>query len=161
VANTIIHPYRRDLCAPQDDIFTSAYNGLPSTVREACRLMEEAIQEPLKIEDISDRLGLSRRHLDRMFCSTLKCSTSDYYRKIRLARARKLVKATKIDFSTISTRCGFNSYSHFLQRYREAYGVSPTEDRSSHTLVPTEPTQLSPLNDLHPYQNQLDPIRMI
>ncbi|WP_137389458.1 GlxA family transcriptional regulator [Rhodoligotrophos defluvii] len=161
VANIIIHPYRRDLWAPLDDIFTSAYNGLPSTVREACRIMEDAIQEPLKVEDIAAQLGVSRRHLDRMFCHSLKCSTSDYYRMIRLSRARKLVKATKIDLSTISTRCGFYSYSHFLQRYREAYGVSPTEDRFSHTITPTEPSQVSPLNDLHPYQNQLDPIRMI
>lgn len=161
VANIIIYPYRRDLSAHQDDIFTSAYNGLPATVRDACRMMEEAIQEPLSIGDIARQLNISRRHLDRMFHQAFNCTTADYYRMIRLSRARKLIKATKIDLSTVSSRCGFHSYSHFLQRYREAYGVSPTEDRHSQAIAPTEPSRVSPLNDLHPYQNQLDPIRMI
>jgi AraC family carnitine catabolism transcriptional activator len=161
VANIIIFPYRRDIGAPQDDIFTSAYNSFPPLVRDACRMMEEAIHKPLDVAVVAAQLKVSRRQLDRLFELAFNCTTFDYYRMIRLSRARKLVKATKIDLSTISTRCGFNSYSHFLQRYRAAYGVSPRQDRHLQAIEPTQPDKVSPLNDLHPYQNQLDRIRMI
>jgi len=161
VANILIFPYRREPDAHQDDIFTSAYNSFPPLVRDSCRMMEENIHKPLDIEFIAANLKVSRRQLDRLFYLAFSCTTFDYYRMIRLSRARKLVKATKIDLSTISAKCGFNSYSHFLQRYREAYGSSPTEDRHMHAIEPTEPSKVSPLSDLHPYQNQLDPIRMV
>ncbi len=161
VANIIIFPYRRELEAPQEDLFTSAYNDFPQVVREACRTMEEAIHKPLDIEAMASQLLTSRRHLDRLFLASFNCTVFEYYRMIRLSRARKLVKATKINFSTISARCGFRSYQRFLERYREAYGVSPGDDRRFQILQPTEPDKVSPLNDLHPYQNQLDPIRMV
>ncbi len=161
VANIIIFPYRRELNAPQDDIFTSAYNNFPQVVRDACRMMEEAIHKPVDIEVMARQLATSRRHLDRLFQAAFDCTIFEYYRMIRLSRARKLVKATRIDFSTISGRCGFRSYSRFLERYREAYGVSPSEDRLFQRLRPTDPDKVSPLDDLHPYQNQLDPIRAV
>jgi transcriptional regulator GlxA family with amidase domain len=161
VANIIIFPYRREIGAYQDDLFTSAYNGFPQPVREACRMMEEAIHRPLDIEAIADQLALSRRHLDRLFEIAFNCSTFDYYRMIRLSRARKLVKATRIELTTIAMRCGFRSYPRFLERYREAYGLSPSEDRASELLQPTQPDRVSPLTDLHPYQTQLDPKRMV
>lgn len=161
VANLIILPYRRDPGALQDNFFTSAYSGLPATVREACRAMEEAIERPVEIEEIAKRLNISRRHLDRMFYLAFECTAAVYYRMIRLSRARKLVKASRIDLMTVSAKCGFSSYSHFLQRYKEAYGVSPSEDRRSQLVGPNEPGRFSPLHDLHPFQNQLDPVRLV
>lgn len=161
VANIIIFPYRREIGAYQDDLFTSAYNGFSQPVREACRMMEEAIHKPLDVGDIAGHLGLSRRHLDRLFRIAFNCSTFEYYRMIRLARARKLVKATRIELTTIAARCGFQSYPRFLERYREAYGLPPSEDRVSALLRPSEPARVSPLDDLHPYQVQLDPKRMV
>ncbi|AYD04526.1 AraC family transcriptional regulator (plasmid) [Neorhizobium sp. NCHU2750] len=161
VANIIIYPYRRDVSAPQDDLFTSAYNGLQPVVRDACREMEAAIEEPLSIGEIAAKAKVSRRHLDRLFAEAFDCTMADYYRKIRLSRARKLVKASNLDFATISSRCGFSSYSHFLQRYREVYGASPTEDRHHVLLDAGDPSRISPSRDLHPFQTQLDPKRMI
>lgn len=161
VANIIIHPFRRDVATPQDDLFTSAYNGLPPAVRSACREMEAAIERPLPLAEIAARVNLSRRHLDRLFFESFDCTTADYYRKIRLSRARKLVKATTLDFSTICARCGFASYSHFLHRYREQYLVSPADDRNHVLLDPGDPSRISPTADLHPFQNQMDQKRMV
>lgn len=161
VANIMIFPYRREIGSYQDDLFTSAYNGFPQPVREACRMMEEAIQRPVEVDAIAAHLGLSRRHLDRLFKLAFNCSIFEYYRMIRLARARKLVRATRIDLATIAERCGFQSYARFLDRYRQAYGVAPSEDRASQVLPATAPDKVSPLTDLHPYQNQLDPRRMV
>jgi len=76
------------------------------------------------------------------------------------ARARKLIKATRIDLATISTRCGFGSYSHFLRRYRETFGSTPSHDRITADIKGLNST-FSPLQDLHPNQQQMDPIRLI
>nr|WP_255618223.1 helix-turn-helix domain-containing protein [Aurantimonas sp. VKM B-3413] len=161
VANLIIHPYRREAESFLDDVFTSAHSDLPLPVRKACRKMAEAVEAGCDIEVVATDLSMSRRHLDRLFRAAFSRTAAEHYRMMRLARARKLIKATRADLSTIAARCGFASYSHFLRRYKAAFGVSPTEDRRSNLPVPAAPGAMSPLDDLHPYQNQLDPVRMV
>lgn len=88
-------------------------------------------------------------------------TVADHYRLIRLARARKLIKATDMDLASIAQRCGFVSYSHFLRRYREAFALSPARDRAAVDTARSAPARMSPLADLHPFQAQLDPVRLI
>lgn len=161
VANLIIHPYRREAETFLDDVFTSAHSDLPLAVRQACRKMAEAVETDCSVETIAGELGLSRRHLDRQFRAAFAHTAAEHLRMMRLARARKLIKASRADLSSVAARCGFTSYSHFLRRYKAAFGVSPGEDRRSNHLAPAVPGLMSPLDDLHPYQNQLDPVRMV
>jgi AraC family carnitine catabolism transcriptional activator len=160
VANMLIHPYRRESATFLDDMFTSSHSGLPLAVRNCCKIMEQHLDPPLLVEDIATKLRLSRRQLDRVFLQSMHCTAAEHYRLIRLARARKLIKATKIDLATISTRCGFGSYSHFLRRYRETFGSTPSHDRITADIKGLNST-FSPLQDLHPNQQQMDPIRLI
>ena len=160
VANMLIHPYRRESATFLDDMFTSSHSGLPLAVRNCCKIMEQHLDPPLLVEDIATKLRLSRRQLDRIFLQSMHCTAAEHYRLIRLARARKLIKATKIDLATISTRCGFGSYSHFLRRYRETFGSTPSHDRITADIKGLNST-FSPLQDLHPNQQQMDPIRLI
>ncbi|MBP0616348.1 AraC family transcriptional regulator [Jiella sp. KSK16Y-1] len=64
----------------------------------------------------------------------------------------------------VAERCGFSSYSHFRRLYKASFGASPSADRRMKNLAPAAPAapdEMSPLHDLHPYQNQLDPVRMV
>lgn len=161
VAGLLIHSYRRDQDMALDNLFTSANNGLQPVLREACRRMEERIDHPSSVEQIARDAGVSRRHLDRLFLKAFGSTTSDYFRQIRLSRARKLVRATDLDLADISLRCGFGSYSHFVARYRATFGTSPSADRQSEDPSPGDPDRFSPSRDLHPFQSQMDRRRMI
>ncbi|MDK3018806.1 GlxA family transcriptional regulator [Pseudodonghicola flavimaris] len=162
VASLICHPGRRLQGAPQDGLLTARSLGHQPAVRGACRLMEERIGDTAGgIAAIAAQVGVSRRHLDRMFLAAFGCTASDYFRQIRLARARKLVKGSALEFGEISSRCGFGSYSHFLLRYRELFGVSPSQDRRAPNLSAHDPAEIRPSDDLHPFQAGLDLTRMI
>lgn len=162
VAALIQHPIRRDSDLLQEGLLTAPSLGHQPVVRAACRLMEERIgTETHNVAAIAESLGVSRRHLDRLFAASFSCTMSGYFRQIRLARARKLVKSTTLGFGEIGTICGFVSYSHFLSRYRRQYGVSPSRDRSLPNLAVASTTRISPAADLHPFQAGLDRIRMV
>lgn len=161
VANLLIYPYRRDASAYQDDATTSPHSGLPQPVRDAARLMGARLTPPRSIESIAADLTLSRRHLDRLFRGAFGCTAADYYRQLRLARARKLVKSAPLDLTAVAEACGFGSYSHFLRLYRDTYGMSPAEDRQTPILELPRLGRISPLSDLHPVQARLDPLRML
>jgi len=95
----------------------------------AAELMDANIREPISQEDLASYVGLSRRQLQRLFQRYLSCTPSNYYLKIRLQRARQLLRQTSHSIVEISVLTGFVSSSHFSKAYREMYGHSPSAER--------------------------------
>ncbi|WJY16121.1 GlxA family transcriptional regulator [Pectobacteriaceae bacterium CE90] len=100
----------------------------PSLI-EAVSLMEANIEEAIDLDELAGYVGLSRRQLERLFQKYLHCSPSRYYLKLRLFRARQLLKQTSMSIIEIALACGFVSTPHFSKCYREHLGVPPREER--------------------------------
>jgi len=99
-------------------------------LKEALQLMEANLEEPLSLQDLADYVHLSRRQLERLFLKHLHSTPSRYYLKLRLDRARRLLKQTSRSIVEITSMCGFVSTTHFSRCYRKYMGVSPKSDRS-------------------------------
>ncbi|WP_148864145.1 GlxA family transcriptional regulator [Marinobacter fonticola] len=96
---------------------------------EAVDLMFANIEEPLSGDDIAGHVNLSRRQLERLFRKYLDTVPSRYYLKIRLDKARELVRSSGLSLTDIAMACGFSSGAHFSTTYRNAFGLTPSEDR--------------------------------
>jgi transcriptional regulator GlxA family with amidase domain len=96
----------------------------------ALELMERHQGEPLHRSETARRIGLSTRQLDRLFAKKLKRSYQNHYRRIRLERARELLRHSVASVTDIAVACGFSSASHFTRAYRENYGLIPSADRA-------------------------------
>ena len=68
--------------------------------------------------------------LERLFLKHLHSTPSRYYLKLRLDRARRLLKQTSRSIVEITSMCGFVSTTHFSRCYRKYMGVSPKSDRA-------------------------------
>lgn len=112
---------------------------------EAVSLMEANIEEALELDELASYVGLSRRQLERLFQKYLQCSPSRYYMKLRLFRARQLLKQTSMSIIEIALACGFVSTPHFSKCYREHIGIPPREERSGMRIaeIPDNVTQLA------------------
>jgi len=95
----------------------------------AAELMDANIREPISQEELASYVGLSRRQLQRLFRRYLSCTPSSYYLKVRLQRARQLLRQTSSSIVEISASTGFISSSHFSKAYKELYGHSPSTER--------------------------------
>lgn len=102
---------------------------VPETVRAAIRLMEAHLEEPLSVSAISAALGVSERHLARLFARHVGQATATYYRDIRLDRARGLVTQTEVPLLEVAIACGFRSQVAFGRAYRARFGIAPRADR--------------------------------
>lgn len=102
---------------------------------EVVGLMEANLEELIDMDELAHYAGLSRRQLERLFLKYLQCSPSKYYLKLRLLRARQLLKQSNLPIIEISTACGFVSTPHFSKCYREQMGVPPSEERSGNSRV--------------------------
>ncbi|MBV9524097.1 MAG: GlxA family transcriptional regulator [Alphaproteobacteria bacterium] len=96
---------------------------------EAASLMEAHVEEPLSLKTVAERVGLSRRHLERLFKQKLNRHPARYYRELRLGRARQLLLQTNMSVMDVTVSCGFQSAPHFSRCYKELFGHPPSAER--------------------------------
>ena len=100
----------------------------PKLIR-AIAEMEKHTEEALSRDEIAQRVGLSRRQLERLFRRYLSTSPARYYLKLRLNRARTLLTQTTMPVTEVAFASGFTSASHFSKCYRDMFGRTPRAER--------------------------------
>jgi AraC family carnitine catabolism transcriptional activator len=102
-----------------------------SKLIQVISVMEQHMEETLSPDALADAIGVTRRHLERLFCGVLKDTPTHFYLQLRLARARELLRQTDLSITSICVACGFESPSHFSRSYRARYGTTPRDDRAA------------------------------
>ena len=104
--------------------------GTTAKLTEAIRLMEGNLEQPLTLNRIANRVGTSRRQLERLFHHYLSTTPRRHYVSLRLSRARQLLVSTELGILEIAIACGFESPSHFSKSFRDRYGGAPNRVRA-------------------------------
>ncbi|MEO1470430.1 MAG: GlxA family transcriptional regulator [Pseudomonadota bacterium] len=108
---------------------------LPSPVQQVVGLMRANIEHPLTMADLARASGLNLRRIERLFQSHLGESPGQFYRRLRLERARELLMHTNLSALEAALMTGFSSSSHFAMAYQRQHGIRPSETRR-HTTTP-------------------------
>jgi transcriptional regulator GlxA family with amidase domain len=103
--------------------------GYHQSLIKVAAMMEANIKEPLSLDELASSIGLSRRHIERVFKRHLDCVPTKYYLELRLRRARELLLQTPMSIMAITTACGFQSLPHFSKSYRNLFGHPPSVER--------------------------------
>ncbi|WP_419738095.1 GlxA family transcriptional regulator [Ruegeria sp.] len=96
---------------------------------KANSLMEAALDDPLPLAHIADRLGTSPRTLQQQFRLRLNTTPQDHYLQLRMAEARRLVTDTDMSLMDVAQATGFTSQSSFARAFRTAHGLSARDLR--------------------------------
>lgn len=107
------------------------YGSTGKKLLRIIQLMEKHLEEPLSLEDISVRVSLSRRQIERLFERHLATTPWQHYLGLRLAKARQLIELTAMPIMDIAVACGFVSSSHFSKSFRDHYKVLPSKLRAA------------------------------
>lgn len=98
-------------------------------VARAHAIMEATLEEPVSCAELAREVGVSARHLQRLFRARLGRGMEATYRELRMAKAHQLVQQTEMSLTEISVACGFSSLEVFSRSYRARFGVAPSRDR--------------------------------
>ena len=98
-------------------------------VLSAIAVMEEAVEERLRMADLAVRLGVSADKLERAFRSEAGAAPNAYYRRLRLRRAADLLAHSSLPVREVGLACGFANMSSFARAFREFKGHSPGATR--------------------------------
>lgn len=85
----------------------------------------------LSVKNVADEVGISERHLSRIFASQ-DSSVGRYISDVRLEFAYKLLigeGSSEMSIGEIAQRAGFVHSSHFSRAFKGKYGMSPREAR--------------------------------
>jgi AraC family transcriptional regulator, glycine betaine-responsive activator len=126
------HPFVRDADASQK-VPVARSGGttdtLPAAIREAIRLFETHVEDPLRIPDVANAVGLSGRHFERLFKRETGQSPLRYYHQLRLTKARQRVLYSNDSLREIAASVGYMTSSPMVRHYTEIFGVSPRDER--------------------------------
>lgn len=109
---------------------TLSRNVHSSAVLAAVDIMQSHIEDPVSIETIAQRLGVSTRQLERDFRSHLDETPKTHYLNLRLDKARTMLQQTAMTISDICVATGFSSVSHFSRSYSKRFACSPRSNRA-------------------------------
>ena len=98
-------------------------------VAEVIELMEQNLEEPLTASELASFSGVQLRQLERLFRKHCHDTPTRFYLRLRLERARQLLKQTQMTVVDVAVACGFRSPEYFSRRYRAVFGLAPREDR--------------------------------
>ncbi|MCY1294437.1 HTH-type transcriptional regulator CdhR [compost metagenome] len=129
ISETLAFGQVRNEPAPPRLTLREALASAQPKLREVIALMEANLEEPIELDDLASFIELSRRQLERLFQKYLRCSPSRFYLKLRLLRARQLLRQTALPVVQVAMGCGFLSAQNFSKCYREHFGIPPSNER--------------------------------
>jgi AraC family transcriptional regulator of adaptative response / DNA-3-methyladenine glycosylase II len=116
-------------CRPECSPGTPAWFGTSNTVSRALRLIGESGLEDGGMEGLAERLGVSSRHLRRLFIRHLGAPPSAVAKTRRLHFAKKLIDETGLSMNDVALASGFGCVRRFNAVIRKTYNRTPTQIR--------------------------------
>ena len=86
--------------------------------------INQHIEEPLSLEQLSAHFFISSSYLCRLFKSATGTTINKYITAKRISHAKELL-AEGYTVTEASAKCGFNDYSNFFKAFTRATSVSP------------------------------------
>lgn len=115
-------------CRPESRPGSPAWQGTGATVSRALRLLSQG-EEPKNLEDLSDRLGITSRHLRRLFQQHLGKPPVSVWQENRIALAKTMLTSSGENVADIAFSAGFGSVRRFNDLFKNRVGCSPREWR--------------------------------
>ena len=85
--------------------------------------------QAMNIEELSRVACLSECHLYKLFKDLYHCSPHQYLLKIRLNKAKRLLKDTRYPVNEIVGMVGFENASSFIRLFKKTFTVTPQSYR--------------------------------
>ena len=110
---------------------TAAPDPSNDTIREIITYVNEHYTEKLSLDDVSARVGFSREYFCRFFKQHMGITFLRYLNEVRISHAGRLLTSTSLSISEVMNESGFTNQTLFNRLFKEIYGASPRQIRSS------------------------------
>ena len=131
-------------CRPEQAPGLSLTDSPTVLAQHAAQLLNQAAHDgdEVALPAVAARLGVTDRHLRRIFLAAHGVTPIDYLTTQRLLLAKQLLTDTALSVTDVALAAGFGSQRRFNAAFAERYRLSPTglrrAQRSSNAMAPRD-----------------------
>ncbi len=127
-------------CRPEIAPGLSQMDSSHSLAQAAARRIEQAVLQglPLPLPTLAAGLGVTDRHLRRIFLVQHGVSPHDFLSTRRLLLAKQLLTDTPLPVAQVALASGFSSLRRFNAAFAERYRLAPTQLRRERAAAPAQ-----------------------
>lgn len=118
-------------CRPELTPGVAGWRGTANSVTRALHLIAEGAMNEAGVDELADRLGMTARHLRRLFDRHVGATPISVAQTQRILFAKKLLDESALSMTDIALAAGFGTVRRFNGVMRRTYGRTPTELRRS------------------------------
>jgi len=104
------------------------------TMALAAERIRQRCGEPFSINALADELGFSPVQLIRRFRAAFGTTPGDYLTALRLERACRLLRETRMTIDQIASSCGYATGYYLSRLFAARIGTTPSEYRRRHRI---------------------------
>jgi transcriptional regulator GlxA family with amidase domain len=130
VSDWFMHTEIRPSSSAQRAGLTERYGVHHPALLSTIENMENNFADPLRLNQLASFVDLSPRQLNRLFNEKLGQSTMQFYRILRLQKAKNLIEQSSLNLTEIALATGFSSSAHFSTAFRAQFNESPINFRA-------------------------------
>lgn len=98
---------------------------------EVIAYMEQRLYEKISLDALSRTMSFSRSYISRRFAAACGCSVIDYFNRLKVGEAKRLIRETGMNFTEIAERLLFANSHYFSTIFKQHTGMTPTQYRHS------------------------------
>jgi len=104
-----------------------AYESERDKITEAMRILEENIDQPQTIKDLSRKVAMNECYLKKGFKAMTGKTIHEYQQSLRINEAKKLLQQEGRSVTDVANILGYSSISHFSTAFKKLTGMKPCE----------------------------------
>lgn len=105
----------------------------PPGLTDAVRYIRHHLHRPFSVNDLAERACMSRSTFYRHFRAAFGVTPLQYITRLRIDRARTLLRDPTHTVTDVSLDLGFRSVSHFIDTFKRHTGTTPKAYQQSHS----------------------------
>jgi len=105
-------------------------NDYPDWTRKIIEIVNDCWDHSWSLAEFSGLLEIHPVTLSKYFSKYFKCTLGDYIRQIKVDRALKLIRSSRLSLTEVAYECGFADQAHFIRTFTLLTGIRPREYRN-------------------------------
>ena len=94
---------------------------------EITDFLTENVENKVVFEDVVKEFNLSPSVLKKIFREQVGCGVMDYFTRLKIDRAKEMIREEKYNFTEISEKLEFNNSQYFTTVFKRVSGMTPSE----------------------------------
>lgn len=122
-------------------------DSLSPIIQNVLHYVQSHFTEDISIPTIAKNVGLTPNYLSSLFHSVFGQTLNDYITQLRVEHAGQLLSSTNDSITEICFASGFGSTSNFMRCFKNQYGITPRQFRTTFNNNIFEKPSYNPMVD--------------